>query len=717
MAEKIALELDINAKGATTSLGQLEQEAERLNEELRKVPLGSKAFKDLKKELTGVSREIKNTELSMEALDNEQVASELGSVAGAVGDMSAAFVLLGGGGGAVEETVQNIEKAIGISMAFKGAIEGTQSMMKLLNNSTVANTVITKANTAATKLAKTAMKLLGITVKQTSRSFKVLKGAIAASGIGLLVAVLGEVVSMTMDWFDNSDELEKELADLTETLKGYRSELTRLNKEIDTTTKKEILNAKIRKANAEELRDIETNALRQKLKNFQIEEERLSKLLIKNRKNQEKAALIKEQLEENTINKVAANNALELKLLDNKLQTTLELEEQLKEQKDQADKEEAERLEKIRVRNEAEKKAAFELMLATKTANAESLQDFIDIENFKLKHLIKTSQLTKSERELAEFNTQQAIEKIKKDFAERGEVINNKSVNKQDQSAADARAKKIEQNAKEAQDLADFLLDKEELENEFFDRKLSKEQIEINAVRDKYNTLIEQAKIFGEDSKTLEEAQQTEINEIKKRFADEEEARQLAILERNKQFSIDTTTQLLNTFADLSQQTVDRFNRMNNTILNNEKLTNKEKSKLLAANNKRAKKAFDRQKAAQIAGALMTTYASANSAYHSQFKPVADLSSPVRGAIAASAAILAGLANVNKIRQQKFEAATLAGGGGGGGYDGGGGAPLLAPANTNTLVPQNNTRVFVTETDITATQNQVAVIQGQATIR
>jgi len=677
MAEKIALELDINAKGATTSLGQLEQEAERLNEELRKVPLGSKAFKDLKKELTGVSREIKNTELSMEALDNEQVASELGSVAGAVGDMSAAFVLLGGGGGAVEETVQNIEKAIGISMAFKGAIEGTQSMMKLLNNSTVANTVITKANTAATKLAKTAMKLLGITVKQTSRSFKVLKGAIAASGIGLLVAVLGEVVSMTMDWFDNSDELEKELADLTETLKGYRSELTRLNKEIDTTTKKEILNAKIRKANAEELRDIETNALRQKLKNFQIEEERLSKLLINNRKNLEKAALIKEQLEENTINKVAANNALELKLLDNKLQTTLELEEQLKEQKDQADKEEAERLEKIRVRNEAEKKAAFELMLATKTANAESLQDFIDIENFKLKHLIKTSQLTKSERELAEFNTQQAIEKIKKDFAERGEVINNKSVNKQDQSAADARAKKI----------------------------------------DKYNTLIEQAKIFGEDSKTLEEAQQTEINEIKKRFADEEEARQLAILERNKQFSIDTTTQLLNTFADLSQQTVDRFNRMNNTILNNEKLTNKEKSKLLAANNKRAKKAFDRQKAAQIAGALMTTYASANSAYHSQFKPVADLSSPVRGAIAASAAILAGLANVNKIRQQKFEAATLAGGGGGGGYDGGGGAPLLAPANTNTLVPQNNTRVFVTETDITATQNQVAVIQGQATIR
>ena len=41
MAEKVALEIDINAKGATTSLGQLEEEAERLNEELRKVPLGT----------------------------------------------------------------------------------------------------------------------------------------------------------------------------------------------------------------------------------------------------------------------------------------------------------------------------------------------------------------------------------------------------------------------------------------------------------------------------------------------------------------------------------------------------------------------------------------------------------------------------------------------------------------------------------------------------
>lgn len=92
MAEKIVLDVAIETGGSQRTLGQLEKEAELLNEELRKVPLGTKAFKDLQTQLVGVNKQIKNTELSMEALDNEQVASELGSVAGAVGDVTAAFV-------------------------------------------------------------------------------------------------------------------------------------------------------------------------------------------------------------------------------------------------------------------------------------------------------------------------------------------------------------------------------------------------------------------------------------------------------------------------------------------------------------------------------------------------------------------------------------------------------------------------------------------------
>jgi hypothetical protein len=225
MAEKIALELDINAKGATTSLGQLEQEAERLNEELRKVPLGSQAFKDLKSELVGVNKEIKNTELSMEALDNEQVASELGSVAGAVGDVSAAFILLGGSGGPIEETVQNIEKAIGVSMAFKGAIEGTQSAMKLFNNVVKNSTAFQKANNATTVIASGVMKLFTGSVNTTSTAFKGLRTAIAATGIGLLVVGVATLIA-------NFDKLKNAISGVSSESKNL-AELTKLTNDLN----------------------------------------------------------------------------------------------------------------------------------------------------------------------------------------------------------------------------------------------------------------------------------------------------------------------------------------------------------------------------------------------------------------------------------------------------------------------------------------------------
>lgn len=70
---------------------------------------------------------------------------------------------------------------------------------------------------------------------------------------------------------------------------------------------------------------------------------------------------------------------------------------------------------------------------------------------------------------------------------------------------------------------------------------------------------------------------------------------------------------------------------------------------------KQAKKAFEIQKAASIAAAVITTYQSAVSAYQSQFLPLPDPTSPIRGAIAAGIAVASGLANVAKIASQKFE--------------------------------------------------------------
>lgn len=692
MAERVALEIDIDAKGATTSLGQLEQEAERLNEELKKVPLGSKAFKDLKQELVGVNKQIKNTELSMEALDNEQVASELGSVAGAVGDVSAAFILLGGGGGAIEETVANIEKAIGVSMAFKGAIEGTQSMMKLLNNSTVANTIITKANTAATYLANTAMKLLGITVKGTSRSFKVLKGAIMASGIGLLVAVLGEVVSMTMDWLDNSDELEKELADLTETLKGYRAEITKLNNEIDVATQKELLNARIRKANAKELRDIETRALKQKLQNFQIEEKRLTNLLNKNKGNEEKLALIREQLEEARVNTIAANNRLEIKLLDNKLQATIEQEEETKKLQDEADKADEARLEKLKERIAREKKAAFDLLVAQKESNAESLQDFIDLENFKLDFLIKNNQLTKSERELAEFNTQQNILKIRKQFFEKTLALK--------EIADEELLTPLEIEEEEPEFETDFL-------EKTAEASRLKTEIKIKAIEDE----IEREKQLRLQQLAWDQEQAVQQAILDGTYTDTRLAMEQEFQTKRQEIIEDSEQKILERQQAVEAAKIDLAVQGIGALIN---LT----SAFAKDNEKSQRRAFEINKKLQIAQAIMQTYQGANAIFASAAANPGTILFPAQPFIAAGIAIINGLANVAAISKQQFQTSSPGSSsvqtptfGGGGGTP-----PTLQPANTSTLVPPQQTQVFVTETDITQTQGQVAVIQGQATI-
>ena len=125
---------------------------------------------------------------------------------------------------------------------------------------------------------------------------------------------------------------------------------------------------------------------------------------------------------------------------------------------------------------------------------------------------------------------------------------------------------------------------------------------------------------------------------------------------------------------------------------------------------KQAKKAFQVQKAAQIATTLGTTYLSATQAYASQFLPLPDPSSPVRGGIAAGLAVAAGLANVAKIASQKFE-----GGGATGGTSVSGSVPdapsapqfnVVGDSGVNQLaqLQQRPTQAYVVSGEVTTAQ-------------
>jgi len=130
---------------------------------------------------------------------------------------------------------------------------------------------------------------------------------------------------------------------------------------------------------------------------------------------------------------------------------------------------------------------------------------------------------------------------------------------------------------------------------------------------------------------------------------------------------------------------------------------------------KQARKAFNIKKAASISTALIDTFLSARAAYLSQFTPVPDPSSPVRGGIAAGLAVASGLVGVAKIASQKFEGGGSSSGGGGsegggGGMSGGSQAPSFNVVGNNGLnqlaqLQQQPTQAYVVSGQVTTAQS------------
>jgi hypothetical protein len=128
-------------------------------------------------------------------------------------------------------------------------------------------------------------------------------------------------------------------------------------------------------------------------------------------------------------------------------------------------------------------------------------------------------------------------------------------------------------------------------------------------------------------------------------------------------------------------------------------------------------------KAFAVATTLASTYLSAQKAYESQFLPIADATSPLRGAIAAGAAVASGLANVKNILSVKV--AGQSGGGGANAAAGGGrqSSPafnLTGRSNVNQLqtgIDQQETapvRAFVVSQDVTNQQAADRATRSQA---
>ena len=623
MAEKVVLDIEIGTSGSQRTLGQLEEQAELLNEELRKVPLGTKAFKDLQKQLIGVNKEIKNTELSMEALDNEQVASELGSVAGAVGDMTAAFVLLGGSGGALEETAQNIEKALGISMAFKGAIEGLSSGRKLFNNLVKNSNVLQKANNSITVLATGIMKLFGGSVDKTSKSFKNLRGAIIATGLGALVVAVGLLIAnfdklkeaingVSKAQKDALDDQQKAV-DLADERLNSISEQENILK-LQGKSEREILNLKINATDqAIKERRIRLGMQREQL-NAEIEAEKRNRRYLE---NFTRAIFIIPRTIIKGIDLIGEGLNLAFKQIQN-------------------------------------------LPFAKKILGEEPINIDFGLDE-------KVESLTEGVAGLL-FDPEKTSKKAEETLAETEKGI--KALENQQAGFRLSILALDEKTAEEQKKITDKVTE------DAIKAARAREAVEV----DSNNKLIDQKKAFWET-----------MGQLSAEAAEKERLR------REKELAEALAAQ--NATFDLAQSGVGALLELNEAFAGETEA--------------QQKKAFERRKKLEIAGALISSAQGVVNIWANKSAVPSPFDIPFK--VAQTGILLATtVAQIAKIKQQQFS--------GGGSVSspnvGGGGIPTISPVtNTSTLVPQEPTQVFVTETDISNTQNKVNVIEAQATIK
>jgi hypothetical protein len=197
-AIKSIADLDNELKGTVSTIGDLKMTVESLQQELESTEYGTERFNELKSALIEANTQLKNYELSIEALDNEQLASELKSVAGGFMDMAGGMALVGSSSKGLEELVQTIAQIEGATKIVTGSMEAFSSLMKLQSNIALRLTAIQNALAAAQLKG-------GITGKAAAVGMKILNAVMNANPVFLIIAGITALVG-ALAWFMSSTD-------------------------------------------------------------------------------------------------------------------------------------------------------------------------------------------------------------------------------------------------------------------------------------------------------------------------------------------------------------------------------------------------------------------------------------------------------------------------------------------------------------------------------
>ena len=627
MAEKRTIELEVDLKDniaeATEKTKSLKAQLREMKAQLANMDEGTEEFKKLTREagklqdkIGDISTGVKNFASDTRRLD--ATLQGINTVTNAFGAVEGSMALVGIESEDLQKTMVKLQAAMLVVNSvteISNALQAESALMQTLNS-------------AATKAASIAQGAYALVVGTTTGALKAFRIALATTGIGAIVVLLGMAAS-AMDLFGNSTEdAEAKQKELEKQLEKTNLEIERSSKlyqdlaqTIDTVSQQELINAKKRGASEEELNKIKKEGVKRRLDLVQEEVDEAQKRYLKYSKSGTTKQF--EAAEKTWKEKSEKLTALKLQIEDEEAD---KIYNKVKENQQKLNDLRNADLEKIR-------QYQLEASEANAARNRRTFEQEIYLINQKYDEQVKLAKKYKKDTTQIEQARANEIADVRKNNADLNVHLETTALNK----IAVARTNQTTQ-------LAGALNQQVELERQAAEQKIK--ILEAQAVR---------------AQKIDENANSFKVKSV--------------------QQGLEIVSSLTELFGKKSE--------------------------------KNAKRAFQVQKAAQVASALINTYQSATGAYASQFLPVPDPTSPVRGGIAAGLAVAAGLVNVAKISSQKFEGGSTGGGGG----TSGGNVPdsQMAAPQFNTIgtsginqlatLQQQPTKAYVVSGDVTSAQS------------
>ena len=468
MAEKKIIELEVknNLGSLKSQLREAQAEVAKLSEQFgatsREAATAAKKAAELKDQIEDAKAltDAFNPDAKFKAL-----SSSLGGVASGFAAYQGALGLVGVESAKVEEQLLKVQSAMALA-------EGLQSLGGL----------------------KDSMIALGSVIKnQVVTAFATLKGAMMATGIGLVIAAIGTAIYLMDKYNDEIEDNIQKQKRLNEENKKYAEQLAEVAeaRQKERNASKGGLNDKERELQLLRARGASEQDIYKKEKEI-INKRIYDQNVLLNTFIGNNSAERQKRLEaQNNLKNLYA----ESKSLDASYNKTLSdsQKERLKEQQET---------------NKQLLKAQIELQNEVNRINAQARnQALTELEQANTE--ANDRRLSTQQKEVQDVNDKYfRLIELAKQYNE-----DTKSLEQAQLEELDLIRSKY--NLKQIEDKNNLILEIETVENAYFDSLKTRQDLEVQAVSDKYFRLIELAKQNGEDTKILEQAQAQEIAKIK----------------------------------------------------------------------------------------------------------------------------------------------------------------------------------------------------------